>query len=162
MLDEQHLRDLLRGCVGGSLCRQALSRASRTTCPREARGPKLLDPPEPCDDLVRIAANQVRPLSLRSAWSSARRPDAGTRSSPSVGADGSGPDLGGVGPDGARGGQGGHSDLGSIQAGKLADLVVMDRDYLTISADDIKNIQPVMTMVGGRIVYDATAPTSTQ
>jgi len=55
-----------------------------------------------------------------------------------------------------------ENDLGSIQAGKLADLVVMDRDYLTISADDIKNIQPVMTMVGGRIVYDATAPTSTQ
>ena len=48
-----------------------------------------------------------------------------------------------------------EDDLGSIQPGKLADLVVLDRDYLTIPADDIKNIQPVMTMVGGRIVYDA-------
>ena len=42
----------------------------------------------------------------------------------------------------------------SIQAGRLADLVVLDRDYLTIPADQIKDIQPVMTMVGGRIVYE--------
>jgi hypothetical protein len=47
-----------------------------------------------------------------------------------------------------------ESNLGSIQPGKLADLVVLDRDYLTIPADQIKDIQPVMTMVGGRIVYD--------
>jgi predicted amidohydrolase YtcJ len=44
--------------------------------------------------------------------------------------------------------------LGSIQPGKLADLVVLDRDYLTIPADQIKDIKPVMTMVGGRIVHD--------
>jgi predicted amidohydrolase YtcJ len=49
-------------------------------------------------------------------------------------------------------------NLGSIAAGKLADLVVIDRDYLTIPADEIKNIKPVMTMVGGRVVYDAVAP----
>ncbi len=46
--------------------------------------------------------------------------------------------------------------LGSIQPGKLADLVVLDRDYLTIPADQIKDIKPVMTMVGGRIVHDST------
>jgi predicted amidohydrolase YtcJ len=49
-----------------------------------------------------------------------------------------------------------EDSLGSIQAGKLADLVVLDRDYLTIPADQIRSIKPVMTMVGGRIVYDAT------
>ncbi len=47
-----------------------------------------------------------------------------------------------------------ENNLGSIQAGRLADLVVLDRDYLTIPADQIKDIAPVMTMVGGRIVYE--------
>jgi predicted amidohydrolase YtcJ len=48
-----------------------------------------------------------------------------------------------------------ENDLGSIQPGKLADLVVMDRDYLTVPADEIKDIKPVTTMVGGKIVYEA-------
>jgi predicted amidohydrolase YtcJ len=39
---------------------------------------------------------------------------------------------------------------------------VIDRDYLTVAADDIKNIKAVMTMVGGRIVYDAAAPAGTK
>ncbi|HLK49862.1 MAG TPA: amidohydrolase [Bryobacteraceae bacterium] len=46
-----------------------------------------------------------------------------------------------------------EDNLGSIQPGKLADLVVLDRDYLTVPADQIKDIKPVMTMVGGRFVY---------
>ena len=49
-----------------------------------------------------------------------------------------------------------EDNLGSIQPGKLADLVVLDRDYLTIPADQIKDIKPVMTVVGGRIVYEAS------
>lgn len=49
-----------------------------------------------------------------------------------------------------------EDNLGSIQPGKLADLLVLDRDYLTIPADQIKDVKPVMTMVGGRIVYDAS------
>ena len=48
-----------------------------------------------------------------------------------------------------------ENNLGSIQPGKLADLLVLDRDYLTVPADQIANIKPLMTMVGGRIVYDA-------
>jgi predicted amidohydrolase YtcJ len=42
---------------------------------------------------------------------------------------------------------------GSLEAGKLADLVVIDRDYLTVPEDDIRNIQPVMAIVDGRIAY---------
>jgi predicted amidohydrolase YtcJ len=47
-----------------------------------------------------------------------------------------------------------ENDLGSIQSGRLADLVVIDRDYLTVAADQIKDIKPVMTMIGGRVVFD--------
>jgi predicted amidohydrolase YtcJ len=47
-----------------------------------------------------------------------------------------------------------ENNLGAIQAGKLADLVVLDRDYLGIAADQIHEIRPMMTMVGGRVVYE--------
>lgn len=46
-----------------------------------------------------------------------------------------------------------EEDLGSLEPGKLADLVVLDRDYLTIPGHEIKDIQSVATMVGGEIVY---------
>ena len=47
-----------------------------------------------------------------------------------------------------------ESNLGSIEVGKLADLLVLDRDYLTVPADEIKDIAAALTMVGGRIVHD--------
>jgi predicted amidohydrolase YtcJ len=47
-----------------------------------------------------------------------------------------------------------EANLGSIRPGKYADLLVLDRDYLTVPADEIKDIKPLMTMVGGRIVYE--------
>ena len=55
-----------------------------------------------------------------------------------------------------------ENNLGSLQPGKLADLLVLDRDYLTVPADQIKDIKPLLTMVGGRVVYDAAAETSTR
>jgi predicted amidohydrolase YtcJ len=45
--------------------------------------------------------------------------------------------------------------IGSIETGKLADLVVLDRDYFTVPDADIKKIRAVMTIVGGRIVHEA-------
>ena len=48
-----------------------------------------------------------------------------------------------------------EADLGSIQKGKYADMLVLDRDYLTVPADAIKDLKPVMTFVGGKIVFDA-------
>jgi hypothetical protein len=55
-----------------------------------------------------------------------------------------------------------ESNLGSLQPGRYADLVVLDRDYLTIPADQIKDISPTMTMVDGRVVFDADAGPSTR
>jgi predicted amidohydrolase YtcJ len=48
-----------------------------------------------------------------------------------------------------------ENNLGSIQPGKYADLVVLDRDYFMVPAVQIKDIKPILTMVGGRIVYQA-------
>jgi len=50
-----------------------------------------------------------------------------------------------------------ESNLGSLQPGKYADLLVLDRDYLTVPEDDIKGLKPVMTMVGGKVVYEDKA-----
>jgi len=55
-----------------------------------------------------------------------------------------------------------EDNLGSIQPGKLADLVVLDRDYLTVPVDQIKDISSLMTIVGGRVVYDASTSTPTR
>jgi len=46
-----------------------------------------------------------------------------------------------------------ESNLGSIQQGKFADLLVLDRDYLKVPEDEIKDIRPLLTIVGGRIVH---------
>ena len=48
-----------------------------------------------------------------------------------------------------------EKDLGTIEAGKLADMVVLDRDYLTIPVDEIRNIKALMTVVGAKKVYSA-------
>ena len=50
-----------------------------------------------------------------------------------------------------------ENDLGQIQSGYFADLAVIDKDYLTVPADQIKDIKPVITMVGGKVAYDANA-----
>ncbi|MFZ3341248.1 MAG: amidohydrolase [Terriglobales bacterium] len=53
-----------------------------------------------------------------------------------------------------------HEDdvTGSLEAGKLADLIVIDRDPLKIPADDIANVKVLETVVGGQTVYEATTP----
>jgi predicted amidohydrolase YtcJ len=48
-----------------------------------------------------------------------------------------------------------EGNRGSIERGKLADLVEVDRDYLTCPTDEIKDIQPLMTILNGQIAYSA-------
>jgi predicted amidohydrolase YtcJ len=44
---------------------------------------------------------------------------------------------------------------GSISPGQLADLSVLSADYFSIPEDEIKHIESVMTLVGGRVVFAA-------
>jgi predicted amidohydrolase YtcJ len=45
--------------------------------------------------------------------------------------------------------------LGSIEPGKYADLVVLNGDYLAVPDDRIDELEPALTVVGGRVVYEA-------
>lgn len=49
--------------------------------------------------------------------------------------------------------------LGSIETGKYADMVVLSGDYLAVPDDRLDELEPVMTIVGGKIVYDAAPGT---
>src|SRR5262249_30302007 len=44
---------------------------------------------------------------------------------------------------------------GPIEAGKLADLAVLSADYFSIPEEEIKRIESVLTVVGGKVVYGA-------
>ena len=44
--------------------------------------------------------------------------------------------------------------LGSIEPGKYADLVVLNGDYLAVPDDRIDELEPTMTVVGGKIVFE--------
>ncbi len=46
-----------------------------------------------------------------------------------------------------------EKQIGSLELGKWADLVVLDKDYLTVPVDDILKIRVLMTMVGGKVVH---------
>jgi len=44
---------------------------------------------------------------------------------------------------------------GSIEPGKIADLIVVDRDPMTIPHEELKDVKTVMTVVDGIILYNA-------
>src|SRR5262249_49592291 len=48
-----------------------------------------------------------------------------------------------------------ESKKGRIAPGQLADLAVLSADYFSVPEDDIKRLESVLTIVGGRVVYGA-------
>ena len=44
---------------------------------------------------------------------------------------------------------------GSLEVGKLADLAVLSKDYMTVPVDQIGTIESLLTMVGGKTVFAA-------
>ncbi len=45
--------------------------------------------------------------------------------------------------------------LGTLEVGKLADFVVLDRDYLSCPDEEIHLIRPRLTVMGGRVVFSS-------
>jgi predicted amidohydrolase YtcJ len=43
---------------------------------------------------------------------------------------------------------------GSLEIGKLADLIVIDRDVLRCPVDDVRKTRVLLTVVGGKIVFE--------
>ncbi len=46
--------------------------------------------------------------------------------------------------------------IGSIEPGKWADLVVLDKDYMTVPEDQLASINPLLTIAGGKIAFSDT------
>jgi predicted amidohydrolase YtcJ len=48
-----------------------------------------------------------------------------------------------------------ENEKGSLESGKLADLAVLSQDIFQVAIADLPNTRSVLTLVGGKIVYDA-------
>lgn len=46
-----------------------------------------------------------------------------------------------------------QKDIGSITVGKRADLMLVDRDVLTVPSEELRNAKVLWTMFGGKIVH---------
>jgi predicted amidohydrolase YtcJ len=48
-----------------------------------------------------------------------------------------------------------ESDLGTLAPGMLADLVILDRDIITIAPAEIRDAAVLVTVIGGEVVFEA-------
>lgn len=51
-----------------------------------------------------------------------------------------------------------EQEKGSLEVGKLADLIVIDRDLLTCPVEEVRQVQVLQTYLGGKRVFDRTTP----
>lgn len=49
---------------------------------------------------------------------------------------------------------GAEDDIGSIEVGKFADMIVLDQNLLEIKADQIYDTQVLQTILGGKVIYE--------
>jgi predicted amidohydrolase YtcJ len=49
---------------------------------------------------------------------------------------------------------------GTLERGKLADLVLIDRDLTRVAPETIRDARVLLTVVGGRVVYERAAATA--
>ena len=45
--------------------------------------------------------------------------------------------------------------IGSIEKGKLADIVILNGDYMAVAVEELDSLTSIFTMIGGRINYEA-------
>ncbi|MGR8948126.1 MAG: amidohydrolase [Gammaproteobacteria bacterium] len=53
-----------------------------------------------------------------------------------------------------------EDEIGSIEVGKAADLIIVDGDLLNCSTDDLRNMSVDLTMIAGEIVYQRSSDTA--
>jgi predicted amidohydrolase YtcJ len=47
-----------------------------------------------------------------------------------------------------------ETEKGSLEVGKLGDLIVLDRDLMKCPVDEVKDVKVLATVVGGKVVYE--------
>ena len=47
-----------------------------------------------------------------------------------------------------------ENNIGSIEKGKWADIIILNGNYMDVAVEDLDTLRPIMTMVGGKIVYE--------
>jgi hypothetical protein len=48
-----------------------------------------------------------------------------------------------------------EKEVGSLEEGKFADFVVIDRDYFSVPENEIEDLQVLMTVLGGKVIFAA-------
>jgi predicted amidohydrolase YtcJ len=49
-----------------------------------------------------------------------------------------------------------ENDVGSLEVGKIADFIVLDRNFMEIDAEDLGKVRAIRTVVGGKVVHDGS------